>query len=198
MNRIQQEPDTPLRLQPRPLNFEELTGSPSLGAPVSKDCGAYSVAIAAQRATNAVVSFQEAKALVDSDADGVCSLVDIVRGLEALGITAAPMFKGGGLPRGLSILHVRSTASAVAPDHFMVAEELKDGSYRFFVPPLGTMIGDLRSIAPMWQGTFVRLESGMAATASLPVLGLGATAVLAAMLLAIIRRRVRCVLGGRR
>ena len=125
-----------------------------------KDCGAYCVAIVGSRSQEKGVGFEQARELVDPEMDGICSLADLVRGLANLGIESVPMESDDKrIPSGLNILHVRSSEASKEADHFIVSEELEDGRFRFYAPPLGTRKSDGRQVRKMWGGRFVHVTA---------------------------------------
>ena len=139
--------------------LEQVSGaSDAAGSAISKDCGAYCLAIAASLASSVDVPFDRAKLAVDADEDGLCSIADLTRGFRSLGLEAtAREAEPTALPPGLSILHVKASATSPKADHFVVAQELADGRFRFFAPPLGTLVGDGDEMTSLWSGAFVRV-----------------------------------------
>lgn len=135
-----------------------------------KDCGASCVAIVGNLAGPAEVPFERAKELVDPDGDGLASMHDLVRGLATLGIAATSMQSSSlEVPDGVNILHVTASETSGAEDHFIVSEELPDGRFRFYCPPLGTKTGGRTALEGMWSGCFIRVGAPREHTWLMPV-----------------------------
>lgn len=128
------------------------------GSSISQDCGAYCLAIAGSIATSAPMTFERAKGLVDPDGDGRCSLADLDQGFDALGVAAdAYESRSSRIPPGLNVLFVKSASEDGEADHFIVSQELSDGRYRFYAPPIGTRVSDGEFLAKLWPGKFLHL-----------------------------------------
>jgi hypothetical protein len=129
------------------------------GTAISHDCGAYCVAITAAIVREEALEFTAAKSLVDSDGDGLCSMADLQHGLGQIGIASSAFeSRTRDIPGGINILFVKSTASTAEADHFIVSQELPDGRFRFFAPPIGTRVSDGAFLRDLWQGRFLHLD----------------------------------------
>lgn len=125
----------------------------------TKGCGASCLSYLSMRLTDDECSYREAVGLVDPDGDGICSLADLVRGLETIGIEAIPLSKGTEeLPAGISLLHVKSSEHAPRPDHFIVSERSDSGISHFYFPGAGSAHHADVNILDLWEGVYLRLE----------------------------------------
>ncbi len=149
----------------------------------TKGCGAYCVAIVAGLAGMGGVSYESAELATDPDGDGVSSVADLVLSLRALGLEAIALNSAAKtLPDGLSILHVRSSPKRSQPDHFIVAESVAPGQYRYYVPPDGSGLGDGDVVSSLWEGDYVQLvlEEDRSESIEVLLVALGSSLVAAA------------------
>ncbi len=128
-------------------------------ASVIKDCGAASVSIVCGLLGASHVEFANAKQVVDPDGDGLASMLDLVNGLSSFGFEAqAVQSKELRVPEGVNILHVSASDKSSGEDHFIVSQELPQGQYQFYCPPLGVKTGDSTALEGMWSGRYVHVE----------------------------------------
>lgn len=149
---------------------------------IGHGCGAVSAAVFARRVAGSNFSFEQAQLATDPDGDGVCSIADLLRALQGIGLDVRAHARASkSLPRVPAILWVATSPAEGAPyDHFIVTEPGPRGRFVVHYPPFGSSIQDESSVTRVWSGRYVALqnEAGFGWRYSIGFLILGALTLL--------------------
>ena len=148
---------------------------------VSNGCGAYASALLLRRRGKTKANYRTLAEIQDPDGDGVCSLLDIRRGLSRFGVESrAYLSADRELPAGPAILRLRQGVYGPVRGHFVYVERGANSNAVFYAP-LGVLTWSDEQLRDCWDGYVIApVSSG----SRLPSLVAGAGLLLALLTVA--------------